>query len=414
MASTLDIPNPDLLGDPPQLLPVPEEPSCTSCQGLLSQNQQLTKDLLDLRKKLSYHIRWSNRARRVIKQLQESLQQTSSGPVETEDVDAPLDEGSEECLDEAEQEEMESKPGPRAAKAPTPTLFYPVEYLDEYWVHLKGSCGTKKHLENQKSKVRRIMLFLAFITEGQTMQQNWMFLPNIRRIYQWPDYLLNEGKAVTTIKAYLVNTSEFLSYFKDTPPPASRVPKASLFAVIRAISSSISKLGRRVVIRQIRIKKRKMSRAISRQNLHTCQVTARARIPEIIDNLSADPSPENRRRFFGYASVYLASLYGHRTGVLRNMTASEVDEAQKEAKLGDDGFVINVKEHKTNRAFGPAQLYLTVEFAWFEQWLIIRERLNPSTDLLFFTENNTKIDKLLTHMQAAWIRYGSTRVPDFY
>ncbi|XP_035989639.1 uncharacterized protein LOC118561591 [Fundulus heteroclitus] len=156
---------------------------------------------------------------------------------------------------------------------------------------------------------------------------------------RWPDYLLNEGKAVTTIKSYLVNTSEFLAYFRDTPPSASRVPNASLVAVVRAISSSISKLGRRVVIRQIRIKKRKMSSAISRRDLHSCQVTARQRIPEILDQLSADPSPENRRRFHGYVSVYLASLYGHRTGVLKNMTVSEVDEAQQEARLGDGGFV---------------------------------------------------------------------------
>ncbi|XP_035989333.1 uncharacterized protein LOC118561404 [Fundulus heteroclitus] len=319
-------------------------------------NLQLIKDLQALRKTLSYHIRWS---KKVIKQR--------PSEVEIEAVDAPLPEAPD---DEADEDEMESRPGPRSAKPdkPRPTTLavfsefpnFPqsiIEYLDDYWMHLKGSCGTKKHEENQKSKVRRIMLFLAFLTEGQTMLQNWMFLPNIRRIHQWPDYLLNEGKAVTTIKAYLVNTSEFLAYFRDTPPSASRVPKTSLVAVIRAISSAISKLGRRVVIRQIKIKKRKMSTAISRRYLHTCQVTARERIPDILDQLSADPSPKNRRKFFGYVSVYLASLYGHRTGVLRNMTVSEVDEAQQDAKPGDDGFVINVKEHKTNRAFGPAQLF---------------------------------------------------------
>ncbi|XP_035989334.1 suppressor protein SRP40-like [Fundulus heteroclitus] len=33
---------------------------------------------------------------------------------------------------------------------------------------------------------------------------------------------------------------------------------------------------------------------------------------------------------------------------------------------------------------------------------MIRERLNPTTDLVFFTENHTKIQKLLTYMQFAW------------
>ncbi|XP_035985726.1 uncharacterized protein LOC118559109 [Fundulus heteroclitus] len=96
------------------------------------------------------------------------------------------------------------------------------------------------------------------------------------------------------------------------------------------------------------------------------------------------------------------------------MTVSEVDEAQQEATVGQAGFVINVKEHKTNRAFGPAQLYLTVEeFSWVEQWMIIRQKLNPPTDLLLFTENFTKIEKLIVPMQAAWHDMGFPGRPTF-
>ncbi|KAM4537981.1 uncharacterized protein V3H82_023746 [Fundulus diaphanus] len=96
------------------------------------------------------------------------------------------------------------------------------------------------------------------------------------------------------------------------------------------------------------------------------------------------------------------------------MTLAEVDEARVDARMADRGFVINVKEHKTNRAFGPAQVYLTVEeFGWLEQWLQIRETLQPSTDLVFFNENYQKIQNLQHHLQSAWAEMGFSGSPTF-
>lgn len=204
---------------------------------------------------------------------------------------------------------------------------------------------------------------------------------------RWPQHLVKEGKAIRTIKSYLVNISEFIAYFRDSPPPYSSVPKTALDAVLKALSSSVSKLGRRSILKQIKVEQHNVNTVIPKEDLHTCQKTARCRIPEILgktyvnsllyscdlpeflclllngthsmaaiqedsemlsfefmflDELADDPNLESRRRFFGYISVYLASLYGHRTGVLENMTISEVDKAQQEARVGDEGFVVNV------------------------------------------------------------------------
>ncbi|KAM4537668.1 uncharacterized protein V3H82_023463 [Fundulus diaphanus] len=396
----------------------PSPSSCTLCQELQTKNLQLTTDLGELRKKLLCQYRRTKRAKKAIKRLEEALQKGSTGPVPSVDLDALGDEASS-----SDEEPERSRRSKSKAERPS-TLYlskeYPkfppsiLEYITEYWQHLKGSSGLKKRIENQKSKVGRIMMFLSFITEGQTILQNWTFLPNISRIYQWPEHLLNERKAENTVKAYLANVSQFLTYFRDTPPSSSRVPKTAVFTVLRAVSECISNLASAVVIRQIQIKKRKLSRAIPKDQLHLCKVLARRRIPELLDELAEDPKPETRRSFFGYLSVYIASLYGHRTGFLKNMTVSEVDEAQQEAIVGDVGFVINVKEHKTNRAFGPAQLYLTPEeFSWVEQWVLVREKLNPPTDLLLFTENFTKIEKLIVPMQAAWRDIGLPGCPTF-
>ncbi|XP_035990858.1 uncharacterized protein LOC118562536, partial [Fundulus heteroclitus] len=402
--------------------PLDDEPSpssCNSCKQLEAKNLQLISDLGQLRKKLLYQHRWAERAKKTIKRLEEDRQKASTAPVPSVDVDALV--RSESFSPDEEQQHI-NRPKSKGESRSTLCLAkaYPkfppsiLEYIAEYWQHLKGSRGLRKRIENQRSKVGRIMAFLSFITKGQPILQNWTFLHNMSRIYQWPEHLQNGGKAENTVKTYLVNLSQFLGYFRDTPPSSSRVPKREVFAVIRAISECIASLGPRVVMRQIRVKKNKLSRTISKDQLRLCKVLARRRIPELLDELSEDPNPEARRRYFGYLSVYLASLYGHRTGVLKNMTVSEVDEAQKEATVGQAGFVINVKEHKTNRAFGPAQLYLTVEeFSWVEQWMIIRQKLNPPTDLLLFTENFTKIEKLIVPMQAAWRDMGFPGRPTF-
>ncbi|XP_012715194.2 uncharacterized protein LOC105923806 [Fundulus heteroclitus] len=424
MVSRLDI-NPEATEEANQHRPtferLPEDPSpssCTRCQGLQAKNLQLTTDLGELRKKLLCRYRWAERAKKAIKRLEEALQKRSTGPVPSVDLDALEDEAS------SSDEEPERGRRSKSKEERRTTLYlskeYPkfppsiLEYITDYWQHLKGTRGLKKKIENQKSKVGRIMMFLSFITEGRTILPNWTFLPNISRIYQWPEHLLNESKAENTVKAYLVNVSQFLTYFRDNPPSSSRVPKTAVFTVLRAISECISNLASAVVIRQIQIKKRKLSRAIPKDQLHLCKVRARRRIPELLDELAEDPKPETRRSFFGYLSVYIASLYGHRTSFLKNMTVSEVDEAQKEATVGDVGFVINVKKHKTNQAFGPAQLYLTPEeFSWVEQWVLVREKLNPPTDLLLFTENFTKIEKLIVPMQAAWRDMGLPGCPTF-
>lgn len=99
---------------------------------------------------------------------------------------------------------------------------------------------------------------------------------------RFPEHLMAEGKAVTTIRAYHVNIAEFVTFFRDTPPASSRMSRAAGFAVARALSAIISRLGRRVVLQQIRVKKQKISTAIPREALRKCQALARQNIPGIL------------------------------------------------------------------------------------------------------------------------------------
>ncbi|KAM4533128.1 uncharacterized protein V3H82_026745 [Fundulus diaphanus] len=388
----------------------PDGPTCSSCSKMAAQNRELWKQLRTKQ-------RWIKKAKAKIRAYKEQAPQKTSGGGSVEP-----DQGSSEQVDppEDEAEDSSSEEPKKAAESRFPLRGFKdfpapiLEYMEEYWLYLRGAIGSTKHVENQKSKLGRVMSFLRFVNKGRTVLPNWTFLLDIDRVHQWPAKLLREGKAENTTRNYLLNVMEFAGYFRDTPPTTSRVPKKAVIGLLRTVSADIKQLRRDINNRQINVKKRKIGRVIAKEDLRRCQRQACRKIPKLLDTIQTDPSSLNIRRFYGYFSVYLASIYGHRTGVLTNMTLAEVDEARVDARMADQGFVINVKEHKTNRAFGPAQVYLTVEeFGWLEQWLQVRETLQPSTDLVFFNENYQKIQNLQHHLQSAWAEMGFSGSPTF-
>ncbi|XP_054899205.1 uncharacterized protein LOC129368304 isoform X2 [Poeciliopsis prolifica] len=317
--------------------------SCSSCQ-------KKSAEITELWRKLRNKERLIKKAKAIIASMSEELRKAKIGPGVESEAEASgglLPDSEEEDSSAAEEPPKPSDPVLSVLNAYKEFPSSILQYMEQYWVHLKGSMGTRKHIENQKSKVGRVMMFFKFMTEGRSVLPNWTFLENIRRIHEWPEHLYGEQKAITTIKLYLVNVLEFLTFFRETPPSTARVSKKSLVAVVRAISCDLRRLAKRVVLRQMQVKKKKVVNLIPKEDLRACQKSARRRIPMLLEALRLLPCPNVKRKFFGYFGAYCASLYGHRTGVLTNMCVGEVDEARAEAELGHDGFVINVKEHKT-------------------------------------------------------------------
>lgn len=77
--------------------------------------------------------------------------------------------------------------------------------------------------------------------------------------------------------------------------------------------------------------------------------------------------------------------------------------------------LFQVDEHKTNREFGGAQIFLTfAEFAWLEEWIKIRARSRPSTDAVLITKRGRgPVKGLSRHMQMAWFSMGLPGSPTF-
>ncbi|TNN42867.1 hypothetical protein EYF80_046938 [Liparis tanakae] len=97
------------------------------------------------------------------------------------------------------------------------------------------------------------------------------------------------------------------------------------------------------------------------------------------------------------------------------MTVSEV-EAAKAARLlpTETGYVITIDEHKINRDFGGAQIFLTFqEFSWLERWLEVRKRLVSKSKRVFITRGGRPLKNLVRYMQTVWAHMGLPGQPTF-
>ncbi|XP_054916863.1 uncharacterized protein LOC129379935 isoform X1 [Poeciliopsis prolifica] len=102
-----------------------------------------------------------------------------------------------------------------------------VRYMDGYKRHLVGALPSKKHIENVRSKMGRLTHFLNHMAEGKCGLDSWRFLDDADRVLGWPAELLKRGKQITTVKVYLVNTGQFLTYFQRLLQRAPRSPSTA-------------------------------------------------------------------------------------------------------------------------------------------------------------------------------------------
>ncbi|TNN35406.1 hypothetical protein EYF80_054431 [Liparis tanakae] len=122
-----------------------------------------------------------------------------------------------------------------------------------------------------------------------------------------------------------------------------------------------------------------MDHIVSQQSLRRCQDQARLVIPELLTRME-EGSTNLRDDFYGYLSAFICSIYGHRPGI---------------------------DQHKTNRDFGGAQIFLTLdEFSWLERWIQVRKSLGPKNDRVFITKGDGPVKNMVRYFQMAWAQMG--------
>nr|XP_020444811.1 uncharacterized protein LOC109953686 [Monopterus albus] len=292
-------------------------------------------------------------------------------------------------------------------------IFLTKNYFKQYQAFHEGSCPSAKHRENAFSKVSRIRSFLAFMAGKDSSLATWRFLDKAEQIIQWPNVLAASGKNITTANFYLRNVLQFMIYFKETPPKLARLSQSQITGVIRAVRQAIKSISKKMLAHQLTTKDKKLSKVVSQESLRRCQVGARKAIPKLLKELREDYTVQLRNAFYGYFSAFIASIYGHHPGVFKNMTVAEVRGAATEGRP-PTGYVIRVKEHKTAKDFGPAQMFLEPEeYDWLLKWLQVRERCNPPGDWVFFTPGKGPLKNLVRYMQEAWAEMGLPGKPTF-
>uniref|UniRef100_UPI0009B3DD6A uncharacterized protein LOC109953780 n=1 Tax=Monopterus albus TaxID=43700 RepID=UPI0009B3DD6A len=193
-------------------------------------------------------------------------------------------------------------------------------YLKKYQAFREGSLPNKKHRENVISQVSRIRSFLAYLASNDLKRATWHFLDNTEQILQWPEILCASGKTITTSNFYLRDVHQFMQYFRETPPKLARLSQSQIVGVVRAVKQAMKSISKQMLAHQLKTKDRKLSKVVSQQLLRRCQQSARAKIPKLLNLLQEDYTVHLRNAFYRYFSAYVASIYGHRTGVFKNMT----------------------------------------------------------------------------------------------
>ncbi|CAM4574988.1 unnamed protein product [Leuciscus chuanchicus] len=284
--------------------------------------------------------------------------------------------------------------------------------MEEFRVNQLGPDPTSKHTDNVNAKMYRIKKFLRYMAEGKSRLSTLCFLNETSRIHaSLRKALMKE----TTIDCYVQNVSQFITFISETPPPSCRLSKTVLIGLRREMQSVKKSLRRKVAMHRTSVKTGKEKRVLSKGTILQCQRQAKQAIPKILDLLESDEATTTLQwEFYGHLSAYLAALYGHRGGVYQNMTIREVEEAQECPT--ENVFLINIQCHKTNQAFGPAQIAVTrEEFDWMQRFLKIRRRLpgGSTAKYFFFTSTSNVCKKLVTYFREVWKSMGLSGSPNF-
>ncbi|XP_039505455.1 uncharacterized protein LOC120461372 [Pimephales promelas] len=151
-------------------------------------------------------------------------------------------------------------------------------------------------------------------------------------------------------------------FLSETPPQSCRLTKKALVGLRREMGALRKSLKRGVAVHQTQVKEGKEVNIIRKPTLRKCRELAAKAIPDLLTLLENEPTQKTLWRFYEHFAALLACVYGHRGGVLQNITMQEVLGARK--STSEKAYLINVANHKTNMAFGSAPIVLTEEFSW--------------------------------------------------
>ncbi|XP_039550555.1 uncharacterized protein LOC120495189 [Pimephales promelas] len=426
MVSTLDLEQQQFIEEDPSNPQDPETLEEEECdkQGCKNVKELLRNQVVDLSKQvdtLSETLRTVTRRKRKAprgRDVKSSPEATSTPQQQQQQQQAPRSSSEEKTPEGGEEEKPSTSQQPEDPGEEQP--HYPDhvgalnEIVEEYRRHREGPDPGTKLKENVGCQVYRIKKFLAAMARGKQNLADFRFLDDTARIHGWVSSLRRAKMTVTTIQHYVLNVGCFMRFLSETPPQSCRLTKKALVGLRREMGALRKSMKRGVAVHQTQVKEGKEVNIIQKATLRKCRELAAKAIPDLLTLLENEPTQKTLWRLYGHFAALLASVYGHRGGVLQNITMQEVLGARK--STSEKAYLINVANHKTNMAFGSAQIVLTEEeFGWVNRLLRVKDELpgGASAKFLFFTSTPNPCKNLNSYFQEAWKSMGLPGCPTF-
>ncbi|XP_061556903.1 uncharacterized protein LOC133415092 [Phycodurus eques] len=296
-------------------------------------------------------------------------------------------------------------------------LQFPVSiaaYIEEYLKHIFPQNGSRKMKDNAVTRLSRVMFFLSYMIEGWQSENmwDWLFLDNGPHLQEFPKLLHARDLKISTRIKFMRQVQQFIKYLRKHRPIYIRLKRDRLSLVHEQIKKLMQEISRPVVKHRIMVKWYKSANQVRMMDLLACRQLSAAKIPVLLEKMEKQNTENSNLRFqfFGYLAAYLTALYGHRSGDLINMTVTEVDNAKGSP---EEGYLINVVQHKTLRSHGNAQIFLNAkEFSWFERWGQLRRKANPPNNYFLANNGSGIFTGLVRNFRAAWKDMGLSFKPN--
>ncbi|KAJ8371750.1 hypothetical protein AAFF_G00302570 [Aldrovandia affinis] len=272
-------------------------------------------------------------------------------------------------------------------------------------------CGdARKQQENARQKIKHVREWMAFMCCAGVPTMRFEFLKDLPRLKGWIGTLA--PYAVTTKRCRIMSVSAFLKYLQRADLVEVKASRKSVKSVLFFLETALTRANKSVVAHRQHVRAEKSSKIVDAKHVTAFLQKSAEALPAALATHEANPTHENLCKLYGLLSGYAVCLTGHRRGVLENMKAEEVLNAQQ-GRNGER--LIKVIKHKTASVFGHAHLALSKEeYLWFARFLEHRQQLaGGNSELVFFNTNGGIFKRLLEVFQEQWAAFRLPGCPTF-
>ncbi|KAJ8351003.1 hypothetical protein AAFF_G00165880 [Aldrovandia affinis] len=252
-------------------------------------------------------------------------------------------------------------------------------------------CGdARKQRENARQKIQHVREWMTFMCCAGVPTTRFEFLKDLPQLKGWIGTLARY--AVTTQRCRIMSVSAFLNYIQRADLVEVRASRKSIKSASFFLGTALTRANKSVVA-HTGSTSGQITKIVDAKDVTAFLQKSAEALPAALATHVANPTHDNLCAFYGLLSGYAVCLTGHRRGVLENMRAEEVLNAQQ-GRNGER--LIKVVKHKTASVFGHAHLALSKEeYLWFATFLEHRQQAGRSLG----EKDQLKVRRLMAHSQ---------------